>query len=98
VFRPVAIEGLRSSNIIFPQRLKDYIRAELKLPLESVVVVKAGDKPLQRKEAATMAVMLSGVMLVGALWIVKRFRRVPASPPPLPAAPTQWGESPAMGR
>lgn len=82
VFRPVELEGVRSSNTLFPQRLKDYVRAELKLPLEAVVVVKHGDEPLQRGPAITMAAILLGVAVLGILWIVARFRR--PSPPPLP--------------
>ncbi|QOV91680.1 hypothetical protein [Humisphaera borealis] len=83
VFRAVQVEGLRSSNILFPERLKDFVRSELQLPLESVVVVKFGDKPLQRESAMTMTGVLAGLVFVGVLWIIKRFRSSP-KPPPLP--------------
>lgn len=83
VFRAVEIEGLRASNVLFPDRLKDYVRAELKLPLEGVVVIKYGDKPLQRDDAITMAIVLAGIVVIGAVWVVMRFRRRPV---PSPAA------------
>lgn len=81
VYRPIDVEGTRSSNALFPDRLKDYVRAELQLPLESVVVVKFGARPLQRDAALTMVVTMASVIGLGVLWIVMRFRSRPA---PLP--------------
>ena len=69
--------------MLFPERLKDYVRAELKLPLESVVVLKSGDEPMQRDAAIKVSVVLLGIVLVGLFWIVMRFRKKP-TPPPLP--------------
>lgn len=75
VFRLVDVEGTRSSNVLFPERLKDFIHAELKLPLEGVVVINFGDKPIQGDEAVTMTVILAAIALVGVIWIFMRFRR-----------------------
>lgn len=82
VFRAVEVDGLRASNLLFPQRLKDYVRSELQLPLENVVVVNFGNEPLQRGPALAMAGVLTGIILLGILWITKRFRGRPVPPPP----------------
>jgi hypothetical protein len=82
VYRPSDITGVRSSNVIFPQRLKDYIRAELQMPLDRVVVIKYGDKPMQRDDALKMAGFFGAVAGIGLLWVILRWRPRPAAPPP----------------
>jgi hypothetical protein len=89
-YRPMVVRGVRASNVLFPQRLKDFVRAELSLPLESVVVIDYGKEPLQRGQAIVMAAIFSGIALLGVVWVVVRCRRPclggdsRPSPPPYP--------------
>lgn len=88
VFKPAEIIGTRASNLLFPPRMENFIKNELKMPLESVVVIKNGDRPLQRDDAISMATFFGACAAAGLLWIIFRWRpRKTLPPPPLPTHP-----------
>ncbi len=73
LFKRVSVSGVRRPTSILPRRLKDFVRAELKLPLEKVVVIDYGSEPLQKGAAAVFAVIGAVLGALGLLWIRSRW-------------------------
>ena len=72
-FQPYEPTGTINSDMLVPGRVKDYIKTEWKMPLESVIVLKEGDKPLQQGPATVGLVFGLMIMAAGGFWVYRRF-------------------------
>lgn len=75
LFRVEDVTGLRKSNSLFPGRLKDYIRSELHVPLDQVVVLEHGKEPMQYGEAVGMTIFSAVILVLSVWWIRSRWRK-----------------------
>lgn len=61
-----------TSRLLIPQPFEDHVVSELKLSMDSIVILEHGARPVTRAESATAMIIGCGLGIGGAAWIRRR--------------------------
>ena len=68
-YQPAEVQGL-VRGVLVPERVKDYIRSEWKMPADQVTVLTVGREPLQQGQAVVFAVLAALLIVGGTGWLI----------------------------